>query len=220
MPNHVTNTVCIQGINSDILKVKNFLLDGKNPFDFNKVAKMPEDKTNGAYCDWGRANWGTKWNSYSHQETGAQLFVKAMLLYLDSIKIKLNKDQEKIKNILCSSEESNFKIGIELMKSIDMPKEFSILNSNNLYYQFETAWNRPFRVFEKLSSMFPDVKITVAFADEDIGSNCGVMEYKKGVELVKMWSNDKNKDYEKEQYIRFACILNKWDYEDFITEED
>lgn len=39
--------------------------------------------------------------------------------------------------------------------------------------QFETAWSCPKGVFLKISERFPDDAITVAYADEDIGSNCG-----------------------------------------------
>ena len=39
--------------------------------------------------------------------------------------------------------------------------------------QFETAWSTPVRALESLSEKFPDVEIEVAYADEDIGRNCG-----------------------------------------------
>lgn len=39
--------------------------------------------------------------------------------------------------------------------------------------QFETAWSCPMGVFVTLSERFPDDAITVSYADEDIGSNCG-----------------------------------------------
>ena len=48
---------------------------------------------------------------------------------------------------------------------------------------FLTAWNAPKPVMEKLSGMFPTVSIHHAWADEDIGHNCG------GVHLPK-WGCD------------------------------
>lgn len=39
--------------------------------------------------------------------------------------------------------------------------------------QFETAWSCPAGVLEKISERFPDDQITVTYADEDFGSNCG-----------------------------------------------
>lgn len=46
--------------------------------------------------------------------------------------------------------------------------------------QFDTAWSCPTGVLVKLSERFPDDAITVTFADEDIGSNCGTFTLKAG----------------------------------------
>ena len=46
--------------------------------------------------------------------------------------------------------------------------------------QFETAWSCPMGVLEKVSARFPDDAITVTYADEDIGSNCGTFTLKAG----------------------------------------
>lgn len=45
---------------------------------------------------------------------------------------------------------------------------------------FLTAWSAPHAVIEKLAEMFPDVKFTHEWADEDIGFNCGRYVYKDG----------------------------------------
>jgi len=46
--------------------------------------------------------------------------------------------------------------------------------------QFETAWSCPTGVLVKVSERFPDDAITVTYADEDIGSNCGTFTLKDG----------------------------------------
>jgi hypothetical protein len=46
---------------------------------------------------------------------------------------------------------------------------------------FCTAWSMPEPVFKALSLKYPEAKIEVSFADEDIGCNCGVAVYKAGV---------------------------------------
>lgn len=51
-------------------------------------------------------------------------------------------------------------------------------NDNTL--TFETAWSCPQPIFDKLAEMFPDVGFTVRYADEDIGYNCGTLEYSDG----------------------------------------
>ena len=41
-------------------------------------------------------------------------------------------------------------------------------------FEFDTAWSTPFGVIAKLSQKYPTVEITVRFADEDAGQNCGI----------------------------------------------
>jgi hypothetical protein len=48
------------------------------------------------------------------------------------------------------------------------------------YLEFQTAWSLPEPVIIQLSKMFPKVNISVEFADEDIGSNCGKFIVKNG----------------------------------------
>ena len=45
---------------------------------------------------------------------------------------------------------------------------------------FLTAWSAPHAVIEKLAELFPDVKFTHEWADENIGFNCGRYVYKDG----------------------------------------
>jgi hypothetical protein len=45
---------------------------------------------------------------------------------------------------------------------------------------FETAWSCPKPVLRALSAKHPDVEISVRYADEDIGSNCGTLILKGG----------------------------------------
>jgi len=48
---------------------------------------------------------------------------------------------------------------------------------------FDTAWSTPYPIFQKLSEIFPQVKIDVKFADEDFGYNCGNYIYEEGIEV-------------------------------------
>ena len=51
--------------------------------------------------------------------------------------------------------------------------------------QFDTAWYCPMGVLVKMSERFPDDAITVTYADEDIGSNCGTFTLKAGKTVEK-----------------------------------
>lgn len=45
---------------------------------------------------------------------------------------------------------------------------------------FRTAWSTPKPIFDKLAEMFPELTITIDFADENWGSNCGTITYENG----------------------------------------
>ncbi len=70
---------------------------------------------------------------------------------------------------------------------------------------FDTAWSAPKPVMLKLSEIIPDVRITLQWADEDLGYNCGSAEYYNG-ELVceNLFENTKE---------AFEHALDVWDYD-------
>ena len=47
--------------------------------------------------------------------------------------------------------------------------------------RFQTAWDAPIPIIEKISEMFPDVELVHEWANEDIGQGCGRMVYQGGV---------------------------------------
>ena len=46
--------------------------------------------------------------------------------------------------------------------------------------RFQTAWSPPEPIIAKLAEMYPDLDFTHQWADEDIGQNCGEVEYHNG----------------------------------------
>lgn len=63
--------------------------------------------------------------------------------------------------------------------------------------EFQTAWSTPVPVFVELSKRLKDIAITVEYADEDIGSNCGTLEILNG----------EVSEIEPENSRQFACNL-------------
>lgn len=45
---------------------------------------------------------------------------------------------------------------------------------------FKTAWRTPIPIFVEISKRFPDLKLKIAYADEDRGYNCGLLLFKNG----------------------------------------
>ncbi len=72
--------------------------------------------------------------------------------------------------------------------------------------QFDTAWSCPEPVFFELSKRFPDDEISVTYADEDIGSNCGTFTIKGGravaSDIAPRWSE--MSDEQKTKWRMFA----------------
>lgn len=62
---------------------------------------------------------------------------------------------------------------------------------------FETAWSSPVELIKKLSSKYPKVTIDLTYADEDSGSNTGILKIKDGEELeAEIPESGSNRGYE------------------------
>lgn len=46
---------------------------------------------------------------------------------------------------------------------------------------FQTAWSAPHPIMDKIAELYPTLEFTHAWADEDIGHNCGLITYSEGV---------------------------------------
>ena len=46
------------------------------------------------------------------------------------------------------------------------------------YLDFQTAWDTPLPIFEKMANLNPDTWFQVKYCDEAMGRNCGIVEYK------------------------------------------
>ena len=69
-------------------------------------------------------------------------------------------------------------------------------NENECEVYFETAWSCPFKIIVKLSEMFKDLDISGQWANEDIGSNCGIYFKDNGeIEFI-FYENCSKKAYE------------------------
>lgn len=82
---------------------------------------------------------------------------------------------------------------------------------------FETAWSCPMPVYLGLSKKFPADRIDVKYADEDIGSNCGMFALLGGevieINEAPMWHDQT--DDQKAFWRGFACELTGRDPKDY-----
>ncbi len=77
---------------------------------------------------------------------------------------------------------------------------------------FDTAWSCPIPVLTELSKLHPGEEITVRYADEDTGSNCGTVKLKDGEvvssDVAGRWNEMSVQDQQK--WEAFARDLKGW----------
>lgn len=74
--------------------------------------------------------------------------------------------------------------------------------------EFQTAWSTPVPVFVELSKRLKDIPVTVEYADEDIGSNCGSL----------VIVNGEVSQCEPDNPRKFACDMWGYDYAEYCKE--
>ena len=209
MPNYVKHVVSITSENdATIKKVKNILTDPEGNFTFQGIIPRPKSLEIEAstYTEEGVAY------HRADKEKQAEMLEKWKKHWNDDV----------VERIIRLGE-----IGIENIEKYGYATwyDWSIDNwgtkwdacdtnvftyDNYIGIEFQTAWSTPYPVFEKLAKEFPDIEIEVKYADEDLGTNCGIYAFKNGVE-----------SYRTEMGADFAQDL--WGYDDdclFPDEEE
>jgi hypothetical protein len=191
MPNWVKNIVSFEGDSKEIESlfelVKSTDKDGEiNLFDFDKIIEMPKSLniTSGGIIDSGI-------EIIKYKESGD----KSMLDYSKKHFLELNTwDADVVIEHLSSRVDWNeVKTAISNLENYGHKDWYTWRVSNwgtkwntseptieDNIVSFETAWSTPYEIFEELSLKFPNLKIKVKYADEDIGSNCGQIELQNG----------------------------------------
>jgi len=231
MPNHITNIVKIEGDSKRITKLRSLIkgetsIDLKNKqedilriIDFNKIMPMPESLriTSGSNVD----------NAINVLTNNMAEFSKMLdWQWVKELKLKNAEEvKEHISKGLSQESIDEGKLAIENISKYGYKDwyQWSIANWGtkwNAYdqyiiseneFSFDTAWSMPFPIFEKLSSMFPELTIIVTYADEDIGSNCGRLTFCGGSVID---------EYAPEGYeaTKFASEVKGWDMDEDLAE--
>lgn len=79
--------------------------------------------------------------------------------------------------------------------------------------EFDTAWSTPAPVLQALSMMFPNTRVHVEYADEDLGNNCGGYTY-INADLCESTQPDAD------DALKFACDVWGLDYEEELRERE
>lgn len=172
MPNHITNRLTIE-TSSERLEAIFAAIQGKDregadmPIDFQRIVPMPEVLRNtgsgSTIIDGKRIEtwWTDNEHPYNHPERRPD---------------RLLTDEEQA--ALAKTGFSNW-------------YDWSVANWGtkwNAYSQerdenvilFQTAWAAPLPVLAALARRYPEARFTLEYADEDLGSNAGIVRYEGG----------------------------------------
>ena len=190
MPNHITNVVSFKTSSKGVEEILNTIKGEEEIIDFNKIIPMPKSLniTSGSRIDTGIA-------VLKFLNNGDDSQLKKMLDYvwvkaenittceqLSDYLLKEDRvDLEEAKIAMDNEKEHGFKDWYSWsIANWDTKWNAYSTSSDDNSITFDTAWSTPQTVIRKLSSMFPDVEMTLEFADEDFGHNCGTLTFLDG----------------------------------------
>lgn len=226
MPNWVVNKVSC----SDMNKLMDLLVNEEGNVDFNKIIPRPKDlDIDAGFCDYSNIECE---GLHSERDVCELVIIKGFekcynekttqVKFID----KVMKNELVVKAICKLKNFSNTSIShirTYIAGYFNLKRYGSInwynwaltnwgtkwnANTENVasdVIEFQTAWSAPLPVYIKLSKELPDEVIEVTYADEDIGSNCGILRFKNGEVEEAVIDNPK----------QFACEVWGYDYEDY-----
>lgn len=184
MPNHVINHLTFSGIGEKELDLLQSVGqdDCLATLDFSKIIPMPAELD---------------------MESGSRTIdgLKAYSTYLDSAKEDTPDKEAQFRAAHPNISDATWNIGKQAYQNVqkygaptwyewrvkNWGTKWNSYDASGIFKEgekctmsFSTAWSAPIPILKKLSEMLPDVEITHRWADEDIGSNCGIVLWKNG----------------------------------------
>jgi len=202
MPNHVTNELTINADRPEVIRILEAIKSdeyGIGSIDFNKLIPMPEslDVVSGSRSHKALEIYKSSMEAFSENATayGVGMISREER---DAAVNALNAEYEKIEakdpgfmelGRKCYENEKNYNAatwyewctknwgtkwnayGFEGMPPFDP-------NSDTI--KFDTAWSGVPGIIGKIAEMAPLAELTYRYADEDLGANVGILEYRDG----------------------------------------
>lgn len=186
-----------------------------------------------------------KWNGYfpfngvimSSEDLAKNIIKRSLNLsidnYLDIVDFHLEKENKEKNTKPNTEHENQVKLMVKnfldtgYMHDMEFNREVwgtkwnacdGFINKNE-EVEFDTAWSTPEPLMIKLSEKFPEDRIEVHYADEDIGYNCGYYVLQNGKVIVDVNRDDLNNN-EEDGSVKFALNLKGQSYEEYIKERE
>lgn len=225
MPNYVTNIIKYEGDEDAIRRMLESIKDdryGIGTIDFNKIILMPEslnieagsrtDKGLKAYMDF------------------VEVYTLAGNVNMDKLGDVPAESEEVFLSVRTDIRPDEWELGRTAFQNtmrFDSPTwyEWCIRNwgtkwnaygyedgrdySDSPELRFDTAWSAPHPILVRLAELYPSVRFTHEWADEDIGRNLGRREYVNG------FLYDEYVPESRREAIEFACAVKDAAPEDY-----
>ena len=194
MPNWVQNNIKFSGDEAEIKKMLEEIKDdeiGFGSIDFNKIIPMPESLV---IESGSRTNKGIEMVRQYLENVPEELKGKEGT-YEEFVEDMRNHSAE----ISDEEEKKIWDLGVTAVDNLyryDAPTWYewccenwgtkwnacscNETDENVKSISFQTAWSAPIPIIQKLSEMYPNIELTLEFADEDLGHNCGEIKFKNG----------------------------------------
>ena len=216
MPNWVQNNLIITGNPDSIAALLKQVKSENGDFDFEKIRPMPET---------------LKIECSSRIDDGIEVYIKYLNFLSDSKKEPTKELEDwfaekyeistKIFALGKIAYENIHKYGFKTWydwscrywgtkwNASEAKVTAYIAGDDTAIIRFQTAWSPPKPVICDLSKQYPDLTIRCEYADEDIGSNCGIYDYANGkITYEKEYSYG-------EASIKWACDVWGYDYKEY-----
>jgi hypothetical protein len=209
MPNHVTNILTVKGRKEDVKKVFDQIRsdgedgDHEKYIDFNKIIPMPEELQVAS----------------GSSEDKAKMIVNDCGRKKNTIREYMEKHKKTLEESTIQYLNNFLKYGYSSWYNWAYDKWGTKWNAytqeriSDDQITFETAWASPYPVIAELSRQHPKVKITVEYADEDIGSNCGYYIVQNGEDVSTYTPHGKTAE-------KYACQIKGYDYYEYRAEQE
>ena len=225
MPNWVQNNIKFSGDTAEIKKMLEAIKNDEISFgsiDFNKIIPMPESLNIecGSITNKGIEMVKNYLESMPEELKGKEGTYEEFIADLRNHSTDISDEKEK----------KIWDVGVTAVSNLyqyEAPTWYEWCNDNwntkwnacgydeNTDYSdsdfiwFQTAWSAPVPVIQKLSEMYPNIELSLQFADEDLGQNCGEMKFKGG-NIIEEYIPETRKEA-----IEFAAKVWEYDLSDF-----
>lgn len=140
-----------------------------------------------SWYDWSRAKWGTKWNAYS-------------------VEMPVERKRQRVKRGH-KRRETHVRAYSKRVFKKHLARHAA--SGAELVIRFETAWNCPEPIYGEMAKRFPHLEFEIRYADEDMGSNCGILRLAGSQlhpeEIAPSWRDQS--DEERRKWLKFAFEL-------------